>query len=210
MPDDHHTLRGAIELPEAAGRGQALCLSCGLCCDGTLFSHVPVRSNDNVQRLEAGGIAVLVQAEERRFSQPCPAHHNKFFKVYENRPAVCRHFRCKLLREYEAQHVLWEQAQQKITQVFTLRQSITDEAQRLAPTLPGMSFVELRRQLDSLGSGVHGPTFRRQYGSLLVYVMALHVYLGRQGRQRQRLGDSECVLILQPADATVVPRMHSA
>jgi Fe-S-cluster containining protein len=75
----------------------ALCQSCGLCCDGSLFGRV---------RLEPGEVEparrhrLLVVANARSFEEPCTAlvkrdarHH---CSIYAERPESCRRFVCAL------------------------------------------------------------------------------------------------------------------
>jgi Fe-S-cluster containining protein len=75
----------------------ALCQSCGLCCDGSLFGRV---------RLEPSEVAsarrhrLPVVANGSSFAEPCTAlvtrdsHHH--CAIYAERPEACRRFACKL------------------------------------------------------------------------------------------------------------------
>ena len=79
-----------------------LCQACALCCDGTLFTRVPLTVDEqvpevklNVQRNEAGA---------RHVPQRCAALEGCRCTVYESRPLACRRFECLLvagLREGE-------------------------------------------------------------------------------------------------------------
>lgn len=79
---------------EAAAR---LCLSCGLCCDGSFFGSVELRAEDHVAEL---GQVLQIKSKEGKlgFSQPCAALRGRCCAVYENRPQVCRRYRCRVLR----------------------------------------------------------------------------------------------------------------
>ncbi len=73
-----------------AGAGRAatdLCLSCGLCCDGSLFKAV---------ELEAGDEAHAGAAIEGRLPQPCRFHGAEGCGVYAARPGQCRAFSCRV------------------------------------------------------------------------------------------------------------------
>ena len=71
----------ATSLPED------LCLSCGLCCDGSLFWAVPLGEGDTAPApLDADGY----------LRQPCPCF-NGACTIYKDRPAGCRDFTCHLL-----------------------------------------------------------------------------------------------------------------
>jgi uncharacterized protein len=96
------TVQPAIEVPRPTKAAQDICLTCGLCCDGTIFRHVGFENGEAVQSsVFAGcGIEILKDAAsgERYFEQPCSAHDGRYCTIYADRPLVCRNFECKLLK----------------------------------------------------------------------------------------------------------------
>ena len=68
----------------------ALCLQCGLCCNGVLFADV---------RPEPGDASPLFHGKGSRVSQPCPAFQSATCActIYSDRPARCRKFECRQL-----------------------------------------------------------------------------------------------------------------
>jgi uncharacterized protein len=79
-----------------------LCLACGLCCDGTLFSKVRLGATDNPARLREKGFA-LVGGSEPEFAQPCRALESDCrCRIYGERPLQCRKFKCPLLTSVAA------------------------------------------------------------------------------------------------------------
>jgi len=69
-----------------------LCLSCGLCCNGSLFWAVPVAEGEDIPvPLDSDG----------RLRQPC-ACFNGACTIYANRPAACRSFDCRVLQTVQA------------------------------------------------------------------------------------------------------------
>lgn len=78
----------------------SICLSCGLCCDGTLIGFVQL-DRDEVPRVreimpieEAGGQGFFVH--------PCSQLCGTSCQVYDNRPRQCAAFRCGLLKKVSA------------------------------------------------------------------------------------------------------------
>ena len=64
-----------------------LCLSCGLCCDGSLFWAVPLGEGEAAPApLDADGY----------LRQPCPCFDGAC-TIYKDRPAGCRDFTCHVL-----------------------------------------------------------------------------------------------------------------
>ena len=74
-----------------------LCTSCGMCCDGTLFSFVAISASE-AQTLTAAGIEVRDEAGRLRLLQRCGALEGCSCTVYAQRPFVCRRFDCLLAR----------------------------------------------------------------------------------------------------------------
>lgn len=73
-----------------------LCMSCGLCCDGTMFNHVTV-DKEELARIR---LPMLHEDGEKiAFAQPCPHHAKGSCGVYEVRPSACVRFACALLKQ---------------------------------------------------------------------------------------------------------------
>ena len=68
----------------------ALCLQCGMCCNGVLFADV---------RPEAGDRSPLFHDGRSRVTQPCPAFNAATCAcaIYAERPVRCRKFVCRQL-----------------------------------------------------------------------------------------------------------------
>ncbi len=85
---------------------EALCLSCGMCCDGTLFDGVQLEPTDDGARLKALGLPVKVSRGRTpisRFAQPCAALcADQSCRVYRDRPYQCRVFECGVFRKAKA------------------------------------------------------------------------------------------------------------
>jgi uncharacterized protein len=80
----------------------SVCLSCGLCCDGSLFNRVPLGPTEQVPESK---LAVVTNAlGGRHVPQRCAALQGTVCQVYEARPLACRCYECLLfgaLREGE-------------------------------------------------------------------------------------------------------------
>jgi len=78
-------------------QGSALCLVCGLCCDGTLFETVSVVPSDDAEQLRAFKQVLHVESERTYFRQPCVCLSGQRCVIYESKPARCTSFSCHLL-----------------------------------------------------------------------------------------------------------------
>ena len=81
---------------------EALCQSCGLCCDGSLFTRVPLGVNEVVPEAK---LNVITNAQGgRHVPQRCAALEGTRCQAYAERPLACRRYECLLfgaLREGE-------------------------------------------------------------------------------------------------------------
>ena len=71
----------------------ALCLECGLCCDGTLFRHVAISLAERAE-LVSLGIGVGEKKQHEVMWLPCGKLEGKCCSIYEARPGGCRRFVC--------------------------------------------------------------------------------------------------------------------
>ncbi|OSM00145.1 YkgJ family cysteine cluster protein [Magnetofaba australis] len=99
-PADAHAAQIDAELnqmlkPDSAVEANRLCLACGLCCNGSIFSRV------GIEKREVEAIAAIVPVWEQEsgdvaFSQPCPAWTEGKCGLYAVRPGRCASYICKL------------------------------------------------------------------------------------------------------------------
>lgn len=81
---------------------EALCQSCGLCCDGSLFNRVPLGVEEQVPEVTLA--VVTNERGGRHVPQRCAALTGTVCQVYAQRPLACRRYECLLfgaLREGE-------------------------------------------------------------------------------------------------------------
>ncbi len=82
---------------KAIATEQTLCQSCGICCDGALFSGVQLQPGDSAPALRELGVSVQKRGKSWRLLQPCAALNGCHCRIYAERPTRCRQFRCRLL-----------------------------------------------------------------------------------------------------------------
>jgi Fe-S-cluster containining protein len=99
----------------------SLCFDCGLCCDGTLFSHAPS---------EGGGphAAALPPAEGKPgcFQQPCVAYGTGGCSIYEERPTACRTFDCTVLTAFQQERITRDEALEAINELKSRRARVAE------------------------------------------------------------------------------------
>ncbi|WP_223640688.1 YkgJ family cysteine cluster protein [Corallococcus sp. EGB] len=87
-----------------------LCLHCGMCCDGTLFTQVPLRPAE-ADALRQRGLSLEVkEGGAVVLPQRCAALEGLCCTVYAERPEACRRYRCQLFNALEEGEVSLEEA----------------------------------------------------------------------------------------------------
>lgn len=111
MAQQRHKDKGAKARPKrtipvrAKPDGSDLCLQCGLCCDGTLFSNVIIEADER-DFVESLGLSIEPgpNGESLTMLQPCPAFIDGCCSLYERgRPNTCDKYSCGLLTGFEAE-----------------------------------------------------------------------------------------------------------
>jgi Fe-S-cluster containining protein len=174
---------------EAVTSSQALCLSCGFCCDGTLFSTVPLVAADALAPLRASGIEIQINAAKSGFSQPCAAHRDRCCQVYENRPASCRNYRCELLKKYERGDVSWHDAQERISRVKALKDTLATELVRIVPDAGRWPVAVVSKFVPTPQDFGADGDLLKNWAPVMLRLAALHDSLQRHFRRPRSTGD---------------------
>jgi Fe-S-cluster containining protein len=81
-----------------------LCVSCSLCCNGSLFSRVPVTEDEKVRM--GGGPNFFKKGGDYRMKLGCSRlGYDGGCQSYDIRPETCRSYKCRLLKRVEAEEV---------------------------------------------------------------------------------------------------------
>lgn len=102
---------------------ETLCRACGLCCDGTLFSRVPLGPHEVVPARELG--VVTNDRGGRHVPQRCAALSGTQCQVYAQRPLACRRYECLLLGALRGGEVSLTEALEIVAKARTLVQEGT-------------------------------------------------------------------------------------
>jgi uncharacterized protein len=97
-----------------------LCRGCGLCCDGSLFSHVGLEPEEADQLHSLGIPTQARRSGTEVLPQRCSALKGRECQIYAARPASCAAYHCVLAASLLEGRVTLEEAQ-----------SVVKKAQRL-------------------------------------------------------------------------------
>ena len=149
----------SAENRKAPENEQAVCLECGLCCDGTLFGHAELGPE------ERGNLPDLIEQNafviegKDFFRLPCHYFKGKC-TIYESpRAVVCRSYRCRLLSDVAGGHVSEEEALKIAGGAREMRDSLALAYRSIRPGNEMLPFTgilrELGKHIDSVaGSGL--------------------------------------------------------
>jgi len=155
-------------------QGNDLCLSCGFCCDGTLFSHVTLQeSEENKKR---SNIELELVDGSYSFVQPCQALNSvQGCEVYADRPSMCQKFECDLLKDVKANKLLEIEALDKVEKAKVLKQSL--KYALLEIDCPEQYLVSFREQIVYIESELSDISSLEQYKETYKYYSSLKSYL---------------------------------
>jgi len=112
--------RDAVPHPKTEEEAsQSVCRACGLCCDGTLFSRVPLEPAE-ILAMSDLGFGIVHVSHPAYFTQPCSKCVGGSCSVYALRPQNCREFRCRLLQRLEAGELSVENALALVKRAISL------------------------------------------------------------------------------------------
>jgi Fe-S-cluster containining protein len=124
-----------------------ICLSCGLCCDGTLIGYVQLDPK------ELPSLRELMDLEEENdkgfFLQPCNNYCDGC-NIYSNRPKQCADFKCGLLKSVEQKQLDFDSAIEIINLVKQKKSTIEKKLTVLQFELRSQSFHFKMAELNTL------------------------------------------------------------
>ncbi len=150
-----------------------LCIPCGLCCDGSLFERAALRPQEETIARTLGLLVFKPEKEKMFFGQPCPAFRNHKCSVHEQKPTVCKKFRCKLLISYESSLIEKNAGLQIIERARAMQAELLGLLPR--PVMTNLSLAEVQRQMRFLTQA--GPQERRAHIGFLLLAGKYEIFL---------------------------------
>ena len=161
---------------------QSLCLTCGLCCAGAIFSSVQMEPEDEIPPLMAASINIYWEGNANKFKLPCAAYKNCICTVYGNRPKNCRMYKCELLKRFERGDISHQAAQEIINKVVSLNNEVN--ALALEASINTQSKEEISLLLKRWWGNPSIGTTRQDYAHVFLKFGALQIYLDRFFRRK--------------------------
>lgn len=103
---------------------QEICISCGFCCDNTLFEAAHLEEDEEVFGEFTKRVTRI--KDHKYFKLPCPYFDEKCTIYDQNKPKVCSSFKCKLLVQAITGEVSKDAALKTIREVKKERDEIIE------------------------------------------------------------------------------------
>jgi hypothetical protein len=156
-----------------------------MCCDGTMYGTVDLDASDRLHGIEAAGLELTTRDNLTFFRQPCTAFGAGCCGIYDDRPAVCRWYRCLLLRRLEAGEVGGDAAGALVSKTVAMRDRVRSGIIAYLGSEHREPLQALyRRMLAKIDAEPDPAEAKREHGDLLFAVVALRVILAREFEPR--------------------------
>lgn len=112
---------------ERTGAATNICIGCGLCCDGTVVSHLAVADESDLGApLRILGVEIVAEADPPVFALPCPAVTDGRCTIHDlHRPGACAQFECRVSAAVLEGSMSVDTARTTIGRAFALRDAVT-------------------------------------------------------------------------------------
>lgn len=127
---------------------QEICVTCGFCCDGTLFSTATLEKGEKGKLPEKMVAAYGKNGDYEFFTLPC-AYFDQKCTIYNQKKAhVCSSFRCKLLKDFDKN----ERTQQEALDIVANAMQLKEEVQELyASVFESDEIIHFRKVIEKIG-----------------------------------------------------------
>ena len=150
-----------------------ICVQCGMCCDGTLFTKARIKNSEDELLAKSLGLNIFSTSDSKIFfEQPCQLF-NKTCTSYENRPHVCSKFICDPLQKVRANDITFDDAENQILLTLKIRGQLM-EAASLIPDYNNHSVQQLLAEITPKPSSKI-----LQHKPLLLQIVSLRVLLSK-------------------------------
>lgn len=106
-----------------------ICVQCGMCCDGTLFSMATIKNNEDELLAKTLGLTTFSNSDNKTFFElPCLLF-NKCCTIYDKpRPNTCSKFICEPLQKVLTNEISLNDAEQQILLALETRRQVIETA----------------------------------------------------------------------------------
>jgi hypothetical protein len=131
---------------------QEICVKCGFCCDGTLFSYAVLQAGEQGNLPEKIEQNYSKEGDREFFKLPCSYFCGKCTIYGQKRASICSAFRCQLLKDFSNDKITQANAIKMIDNAVKLKKEIYLLYRQIFGEDYTLSFRELLIDLGRYGS----------------------------------------------------------
>ena len=137
---------------------QVICVSCGFCCDGTLFLHAHLDPGErSVGDLPEWIVEHSVCKDGKEyFPLPCSYFSTKCTIYDKQRAKVCSSFRCQLLKDFAEQKLTLDDALEVVKEASRIRAELSEQYRFVSGKSGNPVFRQMLIELADLQNSASG------------------------------------------------------
>lgn len=147
-----------------------LCKSCGLCCDGTLFSKVKARPVNPLIVKE-----LSLDDSLGYFKLPCSCLVNTTCSIYEERPTICQDFFCKQIKLFKKNVLTQEDVRKNINELKRKAIILKNKIEEDYPEFIGFTRQELSIYLKKQEERAGVKKTRIKYKDIYLILLPINI-----------------------------------
>ena len=158
-----------VELPvQGPPEEQKICVTCGFCCDGTLFFHAMLQPGEKGSLPEKIEQNYRMEKGKEFFLLPCLYFSEKCTIYDQKRAEVCSGYRCQMLKDFSEGKVTMVDALETVRAALKIRIELISKYREVSGKNRKISFKQLLIQLGKvMKSGTKKDPSRTDYELLL-------------------------------------------
>ncbi len=133
---------------------QKICVSCGFCCDATLFTHAVLNPGERGQLPEKMEVNSYSTSEGEYFRMPCQYFAGKCTIYDKQRADVCGSYRCQLLSDFAEKKVTLQAAIGIVCEAMSMRTVIIEEYRSISDGNSNENFRQIQIELGKFHKSV--------------------------------------------------------
>jgi hypothetical protein len=149
-------LKSIVIINEAPKEEQSICVTCGMCCDGTLFFHAHLNPGERGHLPEKIEENSFSKEGKDYFKLPCLYFTEKCTIYDRKRADVCSGYRCQLLMDFAEGKVIRSDATEIVKKAMDMREGIMKEYRRVTGNDESVTFRQLLLELGNIRKSAPG------------------------------------------------------
>jgi hypothetical protein len=149
-------LKSIVIINEAPKEEQSICVTCGMCCDGTLFFHAHLNPGERGHLPEKIEENSFSKEGKDYFKLPCLYFTEKCTIYDRKRADVCSGYRCQLLMDFAEGKVIRSDATEIVKKAMDMREVIMKEYRRVTGNDESVTFRQLLLELGNIRKSAPG------------------------------------------------------